>query len=233
MNRDSPTRPPTPETAEQTPAPHRPGLGSLVVDDSDIRPPAAELPGIDLADGLRRWGRLDTYRDYLERFVVSHAGAGLECTALCRDNDRTALAALAHKIKGAGSNLGLPRVVACARQLEARATAGDHLSDAGADLQAALDEVAASLAAWPHPQDTAAGSRPADTAHPAPDLSRTLGELLEACTSHDPAAADAVLARLHGQVDRARLAAIQAQVDDFDFRAASQLTHDLLNELTP
>ncbi|MEB0136512.1 response regulator [Actimicrobium sp. CCC2.4] len=77
--------------------------------------PAAVLPVaqvvfavMDVARGLQLWSTAPAYRDYLQRFAGSYAGAIDSINTSLATDDHAAAAALAHKLAGDAANLALP-----------------------------------------------------------------------------------------------------------------------------
>jgi HPt (histidine-containing phosphotransfer) domain-containing protein len=189
------------------------------------------LPGIDLTAGLKQWRGLSTYQTYLKKFVADYAGAGLDIATHLQQGDRAAAAALAHKLIGVAGSLSLPGVAGLARQLDPRLKVGEPGEALTAQLQAAIDEVCAGINDWTGTRD------PLPTALAATDVDRgtvdaLLNQLLGALDENDIDRAEALLAQLQCLVPEAPLAAIRAQVTDFDFRAAEPLTQALLSDQT-
>jgi PAS domain S-box-containing protein len=192
------------------------------------------LPGIDLAAGLKQWGRIETYRSYLDKFVSSYASAGLTIATLGQEGDRAAAAALAHKLIGAAGSLALPRVVAQARQLETRLKGKAPVGELAATLQSAIDAVCVEVAGMtPESPIVVPGSIATDADAGTADLRALLDQFLDALDRHDPDLSEALLAQLPGRIAAEPLAAIQSRLTEFDFHGAEALIRALMCDLDP
>jgi PAS domain S-box-containing protein len=191
--------------------------------------PLSALPGIDLTAGLKQWGKLSTYRAYLERFVAVYVGTGSDIAAAMRQGDRTAAASLAHKLVGVAGSLSIPRVAGLARQLDTRLRAGEPIDALTEQLQAAIAEACVGINDWTgmaDPMPTALAATGADRAA----VDALLNQLLETLDAHDASGADTVLAQLQGLVAEVPLAALCSHLTNFDFRTAKSLTRTLLSD---
>jgi len=100
----------------------------------------ADVPGLDVADGLRRMlGKTDRYLGLLRQFVTTQAEAPAALAAALTAADRTLGRRLAHTLRGVAGTIGAGPVRAAAGQLE------DLLADSGIALEAPA--VAQALAA--------------------------------------------------------------------------------------
>ncbi|EGF30330.1 two-component system sensor protein [Oxalobacteraceae bacterium IMCC9480] len=70
----------------------------------------AALAVMDVARGLQLWSTVPAYRDYLQRFARSYAGAIDSINTSLVIDDHAAAAALAHKLAGDAANLALPDI---------------------------------------------------------------------------------------------------------------------------
>ncbi len=101
----------------------------------------SELPGVDLADGLRRvGGNRRVYRDLLGRFGASFADTAVMARRLLAEGDADAAGRLVHNLKGVAGNLGAGRLHLAASAAEAAIRHGTDSERAGA-----LDALAAPL----------------------------------------------------------------------------------------
>ncbi|WP_374486078.1 ATP-binding protein [Zoogloea sp.] len=81
--------------------------------------PIASLPGLDVADGLRRVrGKWDRYRQMLALFASSHPDDPARIGALLTAGDRDGARHLAHTLKGSAATLGASAVAEAATALE-------------------------------------------------------------------------------------------------------------------
>ena len=186
---------------------------------------------LNAAEGLYRWaGQEKPWQRALLAFAARHAEAGEELSAAINLGDLGAGKALAHKMRGAASNLGLEQLSEALWQLEAVLQTGETaqlpaaLAQVNAQLPAALQAAreagtgSAAAASPASPAAAAALQAPADLAH-IRALAATLGDSLER-GSFDEQALATLVGALQGCVPAARLVALQRAVDDFDFDTA-------------
>ena len=186
-------------------------------------------PGIDLAVGLKQWGKIETYRTHLDRFVSRYAGAGREIATLCREGDRAAAGALAHKLIGVAGSLALPLVLELTRQLDRRLKGEEPIGELAAALQTAIDAVCAGIVAGIMAERPEAVAR---SAAAGPEgLGALLDQFLLALDHNDPDRCDSLLAQLPGLVAAAPLAAVESRLTEFDFRGAEGLIRALVRDL--
>jgi PAS domain S-box-containing protein len=110
---------------------------------------------MDTARGLQLWLTVPAYRDYLQRFVNSYAGAIDVINVSLASADRAGAAALAHKLAGDAANMALPDTHRLAGEAERVLLEGrdptrvlDQLEDA---LQQALRAIARFSSVAPGP----------------------------------------------------------------------------------
>jgi PAS domain S-box-containing protein len=218
-----------------------PVAGGLAAGTAGAEPTAATaaVSGIDRAVALKQWRTIETYRTYLDKFVSRYAGVGRELATLCRDGDRAAAAALAHKLIGVAGSLALPRVLDLTRQLDRRLKGEEPIGALAADLQTAIDEVCAGISAGIGvgltPERPAAAPWSADTnSHTdagAADLRALLDRFLDALDHHDPDLSESLFAQLPGRIAPEPLAAVQSRLTEFDFRGAETVIRALMRDL--
>ncbi|AMK75020.1 MULTISPECIES: PAS domain-containing protein [Methylomonas] len=102
-------------------------------------------PGIDLNAGLTIWNQNDLYQTYLARFVDQYRYAGREIGVAAAEGNLAAIAALAHKLKGAAYGLALADVAKRSVDVETALSSGESLAAASAALQQALEVVVVSI----------------------------------------------------------------------------------------
>ncbi len=187
------------------------------------------VPGIDLATGLKRWRKIATYRTYLDRFAANYANAGREIVTLCREGDRAAAGALAHKLVGVAGNLALPRALNLTRQLDQRLRTQEPLEELAAALQTAIDEVCAGIAVERAVARPAVVARSADGG--SAGLRAVFDQLLLALDRNDPVRCESLLAQVSGRVADVPLAAVQSRLTECDFRGAEALIRALFHDL--
>ena len=196
------------------------------------------LPGIDLTAGLKRWGILDSYQTYLNKFAVDYAEAGLAIATEVRQGDHAAAARLVHKLIGVAGNLALTRVLALARELDTQlkgeapldALAEDLAEALAGELQMAIDEVCTGLTGWLSAL-TAEPIAPATEVAPPQAVGLLLTQFLQALKQHDSDQCELLLAQLPGLVASAPVGDIASCLSEFDFRRAEVLIRALLHDL--
>jgi HPt (histidine-containing phosphotransfer) domain-containing protein len=141
---------------------------------------------------------------------------------------------LCHQLKGVAGNLALPEVARLAAELQQAAAHGGDAAGLIAALRGALATVFASfaeLASQVAGQITAPTTAAPDAAVVALDA-RTTTELLSAllaCLDLDnPDAATPLLAALAPRLPAGAIDAVQARLDDFDFRSAEAEVRTLI-----
>lgn len=154
----------------------------------DVARMFAEVPGLDVADGMRRLaGNAALYRKLLVQFEAEQRGAAARIAASIKEGDPTTAARHAHTLKGVAGNLGAKRVQASAAALEA--ALGGKASPPGSTepLLAALAEELAQLM----PELALALERSKSEGHAAPQPEAA-----------DPARAAEFLAQLRAELEQ-------------------------------
>ena len=101
----------------------------------------ASLPGIDIADTLRRIGNKPALLfELLCELVQEHVGTPERIQALLLQGDVAEATRLAHSVKGIAMNLGCNTLAAAAKDLETTLVSGSS------DLERQLSATAAALA---------------------------------------------------------------------------------------
>lgn len=127
-----------------------PPVAVVVEPEPESSPPALpELPGLEVAAGLRRAGgdgRL--YRDLLNRYVAGQADAPARMRVALAAGDRQTAERLAHTLKGVSGNIGAVLIQTLAADLEQmlrQEASLETLETALGQVGAALDELIAGL----------------------------------------------------------------------------------------
>ena len=230
---------PAPASAQPHPHPHPPLQPLLPGASANSAAPAAAAaaefiaPAIDWQRGLSLWGSQPALLAAIDRLV--QGGAGLaDLQAAAQSGDALALAAGAHRLRGAAANLGLVALQAAVQRLEA--AAGDAaqrqpLLDA---VQQALQQVRQELAGHqPDLPPEAAAAPPPGQEHTLDAAARTRVQQAVAAASAALAGGElheAALQTLQELLPPARLQLLQDALDAFDFDAA-RLQLDGLREL--
>jgi len=218
---------PEPGDAAEAPLPQRSDMGST------LAAPVRQLPGLDLATGLRTWRQESVYAQFLRKFAVDYRDSTHIVAEALRQGRMADAAALAHKLKGAAGNLALPDVAACAASLDQQLKTGVATSVSVAALQQALQVALTSIGLYaPEPESaltTAAVDAPDDDQRAR--LVAPLRALLQALDADDLDAAEAGLEALSRILPDTHLQRLRATFRDFDFRGAELAARHLCESL--
>jgi HPt (histidine-containing phosphotransfer) domain-containing protein len=183
------------------------------------------------------------YQKFLVKFSNTYADAAQTMRWAIESNDRPAAVALAHKLKGAASNMPLPEVTKIAGEIErflklsTDETAADNFTLGAQPLLAQLDQALAialnSIARYAPSSNEMEGTAIITALEPTQQaiVTRLLQSLLEALDTDDPARAEPVLEQLATEITMTQLQAVRAALDDFDFRSAEAATRQLAASL--
>jgi signal transduction histidine kinase/CheY-like chemotaxis protein len=194
-----------------------------------------DIQGVGLADGLRRvGGNARLYRELLVKFAAKNADAGLQISAALQGEDRKMAERIAHTVKGVAGNLGIKQVQFAAEKLEKAIRDDDAvvsaiLQDFTSLLRPQIEAIEQALGTSATPElksdaktifDPAAASREA----------RRLRSLLEASDGDSEETLHTLQSVLAGQVEKARLDALGADISEFDFAGALRKLDDIVKE---
>jgi CheY-like chemotaxis protein len=180
-----------------------------------------DLPGLAVGRGLAIWKDAAVYRQYLRKFAREYGNSVQQMA----EAERTAAAALAHKLIGAAGNLALMELAALATETDQKLRASEDPSATLARLQAALETALTSIGRYA-PVDGPADATLADTFDPQ-QVAQLLACALEAFNTDDQGAVKSVLAEFAQALPPARLAALHNAVENFDFRGGEDATRAL------
>jgi CheY-like chemotaxis protein len=185
-----------------------------------------EIAGVDVEGGLKRVaGNKRLYRDLLQQFAAAQADAGSQIAAAIESGDFHLAESMVHTIKGVAGNIGLGKVLEAAEKLEGaiRREEADRFGlfeefwlvvkhQVQAIRQTIFEVAPGQPAKWGKSETFNAQAATTAIAH--------LRALLE---TSDGDAAEAFLAVeniLIGTVDKSRLDALRAAINEFDFEGA-------------
>jgi hypothetical protein len=188
-------------------------------------PFSSDLPGLAVSSGLAIWKDRASYQQYLRKFVSDYA----DIVDRIQRGTGSEGAALAHKLKGASSNLALEEVFACAGQAEQTLRDRKEPAAALAKLQAALATALKSIAQFAPSGSQVWKAAPGSTHQDG--MATLLSQLLAACDTDSPGAVKPILAELVNVMPPASLAAIQVALENFDFRSAEAAIRRLCGTL--
>lgn len=185
-------------------------------------------PIIDLERGLRSWGDLEVYHNYLRKFAVAHGHDGDEMAKLIAQGSTENALVLAHKLKGTAGTMALVRVWELAEKIERKLAEDGEAGDWPKMLQLALDDALAEIARLtkPHAHDGVMSGMINSQA-----LVQLLRDLLLVLDRDNPDEAEPSLIALEKALPSQMLEPIREQLDNFDFRAAEQQTKALIKQL--
>ena len=190
-----------------------------------------DWPGLDIERGLGIWRKADIYCKFLRKFAVDYADACHLITRAVVANDRSAAAALAHKMKGAAANLALVDVARLAAECDRTLKTGGEVEVLLGQLQRALDTAIASIADFaPAPEPASGSPVPLDKESGA-RVAATLVELLRALDADNPDGAEPLLNELASALPAELLQSVGMMLNDFDFRGAEAATRQLAETL--
>ena len=184
-----------------------------------------EIAGINLADGLKRVaGNRRLYRDLLSQFAAKQADAPAQISAALDSGDPKLAERIAHTVKGVAGNIGITEVQSSAQKLE------KALREAQDSVPALLEQFATRLnvqvAAIKRALHDSAPAQPEKVpTAPFNEESATvaiahLRALLEASDGDAEEAFRSMHDAVAGVVEKPRLDALSASINDFDFEAA-------------
>jgi two-component system, sensor histidine kinase and response regulator len=195
-----------------------------------------EIGGVDLAAGLRRVaGNKRLYRDLLLQFAVKQVDVSSQISAAIETGDRKLAECIVHTVKGVAGNIGLGQVFTVAEKLERKIREEDAVVPALLEefalalrrqiqaIRQAIDDVTS--------DQSAEGKKSARfDVRAASGAIACLAGLLE---SSDGDAAEAFLAVeniLAGNLDKSRLDALGAAINEFDFEGALLRLNEITKE---
>jgi PAS domain S-box-containing protein len=190
-----------------------------------------DWPGLDIERGLSVWRKADVYCKFLRKFAVDYAEACRLITRAVAANDRSAAAALAHKMKGAAANLALVDVARLAGESDRALKDGGEVDVLLGQLQQALDTAMVSIAGYAPAIEVASGSPVPLDQESAARVAATLDELLRALDADNPDGAEPLLNELAGALSAELLQSVGMMLNEFDFRGAEAATRQLAETL--
>jgi two-component system sensor histidine kinase/response regulator len=193
---------------------------------ADNQPLPAALPGIDIADGLRRVGNNEAlYRRLLQGLARDFAGAADDIRRLNAAGSAADATRVAHSLKGIAGNLGARELFAAAAAAEQALRDSSPGASAAVDgmesaLRNVLDSLAGAALTVDTPvEDTAAVLTPARVQRLPPAL---LAGLREATDRAELDRLEQLVAE-SAAIDPDLASALRERIDAFDFAALQQL----------
>jgi PAS domain S-box-containing protein len=195
-----------------------------------------EIEGIDMAGGLRRVaGNKGLYRDLLVQFAAKQSEVNSQVLAAIVSGDNKLAERIVHTTRGVAGNIGLGQVFTAAEKLE------KAIRDETAMVPALLDEFTRVLSLQVQAiQQAMRKSTPGQpqeqensTAFDAQAASTAIARLKALLESGDSDAIDAFLlveSILAGRVEKSRLSALSAAINEFDFEGARMKLDEITQE---
>jgi CheY-like chemotaxis protein len=184
-----------------------------------------EIAGINLADGLMRVaGNRRLYRDLLGQFADKQGNASAQISAALKGGDQKLAERIAHTVKGVAGNIGISEVQSAAQKLEKAIREGHDsvpalLDDFAALLGTQVHDIEQALHASAPAKSEEARLSPFDEEAASSAIAR-LRVLLEASDGDTEEAFRRLRDAVAGSVEKTRLDALNASINDFDFEAA-------------
>jgi HPt (histidine-containing phosphotransfer) domain-containing protein len=191
------------------------------INDTDL-----DIPGVNQQIVHTYWKDVAVYKTFLHRFLTSYRQAGVELQTAQDNGDINAAKALAHKLKGMVSNLGLDAMAQHCIAVEHALDKAQSLLIPAHNLQMAIDELATYLT-----EETRVPTLPTlDYTLPGKRLEilQLVEQLLTALSFNNPGNAEPLLAALEAQLGIDALAIIRNKVLTYSFREAESLVNELL-----
>jgi two-component system, sensor histidine kinase and response regulator len=193
-----------------------------------------EIDGVDIKDGLKRvGGNSRLYRDLLMKFAAKNCDAGLQIADALHVGDRNTAERVAHTVKGVAGNIGIKRVQLAAEKLEKAIRESDTaapiiLQEFTSILRTQIDAIEQALPceALVLEIEPRKSFDPIAASH---EISR-LHSQLEASDGNSAETFHTLQSVLAGQVEKARLDALGADISDFDFVGALSKLDEIAKE---
>ncbi len=207
------------------------GSAPLGADAPQERSAPLQVPAIDWERGVRLWTQARYLREAIARFLQDADPTLDALRATVAADDAQALAAAAHRVRGASANLALTTVQRLAERLEAAAAHPAHASARAVlidELAAALQQVREALGSLDAPDASPAGA-PAAPAQMGP---AERAQVLAALAAMTQALAtgelpDGPLDVLEQHLPATSLDGLREALDRFDFDDAQGALHTL------
>jgi CheY-like chemotaxis protein len=193
-----------------------------------------EIDGVDTKDGLKRvGGNRRLYRDLLMKFAAKHSDASLQISDALHIGDRNTAERIAHTVKGVAGNIGIKPVQFAAEKLEKAIRENDSaiettLHDFTSVLRTQIDAIEQAL-----PLETLSlkveSRKSFDPIAASREITR-LRSQLKASDGDSEETFRALQSILVGQIEKARLDALGADISDFDFSGALLKLDEIVRE---
>ena len=209
------------------------GVGSTYEDTA--QPP---LPGLDVAEGVRRvGGRRDRYFAILQKFCRNQENFPSEFRRLVQNGKYEAAGGKAHALKGAAGNLSAVDLMEAARVLE-QAGSHDDRSQLFKSLTAVEQTLRPIIAAVEKIDQTTTASDQETSSNDQDEhtvISDLLSRLHQSLGKLDPAKSESCLAELRSNINtveyKSEIEKLEAQILAYDFEGAQKALKPLTEKL--
>jgi PAS domain S-box-containing protein len=196
-----------------------------------------EITGVDVAGALKRVaGNKRLYRDLLVQFAAKQAEVDSQILAAIESGDNKLAERIIHTIKGVAGNIGLVAISAAAEKLERAIREMDSAIPSLAEEFTLV--VSRQVQAIQHAMGDVLRDLPAERGNSpgfdARAVSTAIVHLRALIDSSDGESAEAFVAlegALAGLCDNARLSALGAAINEFDFDGARRTLDEIAKEL--
>lgn len=176
---------------------------------------------------------MQLYRGLLAKFAARNNDTGVQLTAALHSGDHEVAQRIAHTVKGVAGNIGIKRVQVAAEKLEKAIRENDSatptlLQDFISALRIQIDAIEQALPteALEPESESKKSFDPVAASH---EIGRLRSEL-EASSGDSEDTFHTVQSVLTGQVEKARLDALGADISNFDFAGALSKLDDIVRE---
>jgi CheY-like chemotaxis protein/nitrogen-specific signal transduction histidine kinase len=198
------------------------------------QPNLPDLPGIDTAEGVERFGgNVKSYIKLLHKFSENQADAITLMTAALQSGDKELAVRLAHTLKGVGGNIAATALQGLALKLESAIIddADDQTNSLLAETGVELDRVIVLIEGMQAKKspDSKAGSTELPT-----DLVPQLQNLMAKLEEYDSAAEDVlfeILDKVEGTPIHGQLEVIKKQISQYDLEGASEELQPIIEQI--
>ncbi|WP_020483043.1 response regulator [Methylomonas sp. MK1] len=183
---------------------------------SPIHPSSAdpELPGLDVARGLKILPDVAAYRQYLRKFARDYA----DSVQTIKSADTAEALAFLHKLKGVATTLALVELGKQAAEAEQQLTRGADMTGPLRNLKSALETALNSITQYA-PDSHAAENTQAETID-RQQLAMLLAQMLTMLANDDMVEFRPLLVELEKTVGSASLEPLNRAIENYDFRTA-------------
>ena len=180
---------------------------------------------LDVAKGMTLWENVRPYREYLGHFVLNHVNVVDQINSLLADSDRSAAAALAHKLSGSAGALALTGTQQLASEAERILEMGYDPTLILLELQSELLLASEAIHRFAEGVEGVYSSPTRMSqddirSNAQSEIETKLRELLQALDKDNPTPFETIVLTLNALLPKDHLEAVHSCVRDFDFHGA-------------